>query len=46
MGREEEIIKEREKKISELWKKGVNPYAYRFDKKDSSTSYNFGVSNQ
>ncbi len=35
MGREEEIIKEREKKISELRKKGVNPYAYRFDKKDS-----------
>ena len=35
MGREEEIIKEREKKISELRKKGINPYAYRFDKKDS-----------
>ena len=35
MGREEEIIKEREKKISELWKKGVNPYPSKFDKKDS-----------
>ncbi len=35
MGREEEIIKEREKKISELWKKGVNPYPTKFDKKDS-----------
>jgi lysyl-tRNA synthetase class 2 len=35
MGREEEIIKEREKKISELRKKGINPYANRFDKKDS-----------
>ena len=35
MGREEEIIKEREKKISELRKEGINPYAHRFDKKDS-----------
>lgn len=35
MGREEEIIKEREKKIHELKKAGINPYAYRFDKKDS-----------
>ena len=35
MGREEEIIKEREKKIKELRKQGINPYAYRFDKKDS-----------
>lgn len=35
MGREEEIIKEREKKISELRKKGIDPYANKFDKKDS-----------
>jgi len=35
MGREEEIIKEREKKIEELKKQKINPYAYRFDKKNS-----------
>jgi len=35
MGREEEIIKERERKIEELKKHKINPYAYRFDKKDS-----------
>jgi lysyl-tRNA synthetase class 2 len=35
MGREKEIIKEREKKISELRKKRVNPYVNKFDKKDS-----------
>ena len=35
MGREEQIIKEREKKITELKKKGINPYSHRFDKKDS-----------
>jgi len=35
MGREEEIIKERERKIQELKKQKINPYAYRFDKKDS-----------
>src|SRR3972149_2412389 len=35
MGREEEIIKERERKIRELKKQKVNPYAYRFDKRDS-----------
>ena len=35
MGREEEIIKERERKIQELKKQKVNPYAYRFDKRDS-----------
>ncbi|MDP3992571.1 MAG: lysine--tRNA ligase [Nanoarchaeota archaeon] len=34
MGREEEIIKEREKKIHELKKAGINPYAYSFDKKN------------
>ncbi len=35
MGREDEIIKERERKIQELKKQKINPYAYRFDKKDS-----------
>lgn len=35
MGREEEIIKEREKKLGELKKKKINPYPSRFDKKDS-----------
>jgi len=35
MGREEEIIKERERKLTELRKIGVNPYLTKFDKKDS-----------
>ncbi len=35
MGREEEIIKERKKKLEELRKKGINPYPAKFDKKDS-----------
>lgn len=35
MGREEEIVKERERKVKELRDKGINPYAYKFDKKDS-----------
>jgi len=35
MGREDQIIKERLRKISELREKGINPYAYRFDKKNS-----------
>ena len=34
MGREEEIIKEREKKLNELEKKGISPYAHNFEKKD------------
>jgi len=33
MGREEEIIKERIKKIEEMKKKGINPYPYNFNKK-------------
>ena len=33
MGREEEIIKERERKIQELKDIGINPYAYKFEKK-------------
>jgi len=35
MGREEQIIKEREKKLEELKKKKINPYPAKFDKKDS-----------
>jgi lysyl-tRNA synthetase class 2 len=35
MGREEEIAKERLRKIGDLIKKGVNPYPYKFDKKES-----------
>ncbi len=37
MGREEEIINQRLKKIEELKKAGVNPYPYNFDKKDNSS---------
>jgi len=37
MGREDEIIKERLKKVDELRKLGINPYAYKFDKKDSAS---------
>lgn len=36
MGREEEIIKERIKKISELRKIGIDPYEHSYDKKDNS----------
>lgn len=35
MGREEEIVKERKKKLEELRRKGINPYPARFGKKDS-----------
>lgn len=35
MGREDEIIKERERKLSELRKKGINPYPAEFDKKET-----------
>ncbi len=34
MGRQDEIVKERLKKISELRKQGINPYPYSYDKKD------------
>jgi lysyl-tRNA synthetase class 2 len=34
MGREEEIIKERLKKLEELKNNGINPYPYKFDKKN------------
>lgn len=36
MGREEQIISERLKKIEQLRKDGVNPYPYSFEKKDNS----------
>jgi len=35
MGREEEIVQERLKKIKEMQKQGIVPYSYRFDKKDN-----------
>jgi len=38
MGRQEEIIRERLKKLTELRKSGVNPYPYSFDKKDSAAN--------
>ena len=34
MGREEEIVKERVKKLEELRKAGINPYSHRFEKKE------------
>jgi len=37
MGREEQIIKERERKIGELRKDGINPYAHKFDKTHNSS---------
>ena len=37
MGREDQIVQERLKKIAELRKLGINPYAYSFDKKNSSS---------
>lgn len=33
MGREDEIVQERMRKLSELKKKGINPYPNKFDKK-------------
>jgi lysyl-tRNA synthetase class 2 len=36
MSREEQIISERIKKINELKEKGINPYPYKFDKKNSA----------
>lgn len=36
MGRQDEVVKERLKKIEELRKQGINPYPYNFDKKDNS----------
>ena len=36
MGREEQIVNERKKKIEELRKLGINPYPYKFDKKHNT----------
>lgn len=36
-GREEQIIQERIKKLNELRKLGINPYAHRFEKKNNSS---------
>jgi len=36
MGREEQIINEKKRKLIELGKIGINPYAYKFDVKDYS----------
>ncbi|PIN77018.1 lysine--tRNA ligase [Candidatus Woesearchaeota archaeon CG10_big_fil_rev_8_21_14_0_10_34_12] len=37
MGREEEIVKERLRKLDELRKKKINPYPHSFDKKDNAS---------
>lgn len=36
MGRQDEVVKERIKKIAELRKEGINPYPYNYDKKNNS----------
>ncbi|MBT3690896.1 lysine--tRNA ligase, partial [Candidatus Woesearchaeota archaeon] len=36
MGREEQIINERKRKLKELIAKGVNPYPHKFDRKNFS----------
>jgi len=36
MGRKEEVIKEKKRKLNELIKKKINPYAYKFNVKDYS----------
>lgn len=36
MGREEQIIQEREKKIKEMREKGIEPYAYKFENKENT----------
>ena len=37
MGRQDEVVKERIKKIDELRKDGINPYPYKYDKQNDST---------
>ena len=37
MTREQQIIKEKERRLKELSKSGINPYAYKFDVKDFSS---------
>jgi len=36
-GREDQIINERKRKLEELKKQGINPYAYKFDKKNNTS---------
>ena len=36
MGREEQVVNERIRKLNELRKMGVNPYSHRFEKKNDS----------
>ena len=36
MGREDQIIKERIRKVNELKKAGINPYPHKFDKKQNA----------
>jgi lysyl-tRNA synthetase class 2 len=36
MGREDQVTNERLKKLSEIRKLGINPYAHKFEKKDNS----------
>jgi lysyl-tRNA synthetase class 2 len=38
MGREDEFVEQRLKKINEMRKAGINPYPYHFDKKDSAAA--------
>lgn len=38
MGRQDEIIKERHKKLELLRENGINPYPYSFNKKDSTST--------
>ena len=37
MGREEQIINERKRKLEELKRKNINPYPYKFDVKNYSS---------
>ena len=37
MGREDQIIEERRRKLEELKKLGINPYPYKFDRKNLSS---------
>ncbi len=37
MGRKEEMVSERKRKLKELIKKGINPYAYKYDFKNYSS---------
>ncbi|MEK6859236.1 MAG: OB-fold nucleic acid binding domain-containing protein, partial [Nanoarchaeota archaeon] len=37
MGREEQIINERKKKLDDILKKGINPYPHKYEPKDYSS---------